>query len=596
MDKSFYENRKSEGEKVYKEIANKCNLVSFLRLATFMVFIAVCFFIYYMGKNYLIYGVVIISVVLFIYFVYLHSKKLEEKIRREKYIEINEEAIQRIDGGWKKFQDTGSEFLDIKHPFVNDLDIFGEHSLFQWVNTTKTSYGRKKLASLLSLNELPSKEEIYERQQAVKELGKNIDFRQKLQVEGSLKDSALGDTENFIQWCKGKNENILGSFMKIAMILLPVVFLSVTFLYFFTDYIISIFPVSIGILNFLVLKLGTKERNEALDIVYELKSSIYTYFNMIKIVEDESFDSNKLTKIKSMLINDQYNFIHEMKELNSIANKIADRKNMIYIIVNVALLWDYHLLTRLEYWRRKNSSRLEQWLEALGEIETLCSIANISGDNPNWTYGEITEDLSLEGENVSHPLIGERAIANSFSLNNNNRIMLVTGSNMSGKSTFLRTIGINTIFTYIGAPVNGTAYKCPILNIYTCMRIGDNLEENISSFYAEILRIKSLINATDNGERVLFMLDEIFRGTNSKDRHTGAEILINQLSEKTAIGLVSTHDLELCDLEENNKKVINYNFREHYENNEIKFDYKLRKGKSTTRNAIYLMKMAGINI
>ena len=592
MDRSFYENRKNEGKKIYKEIANNCNMVSFLRLVTFMIFIASCFSIYYIGKNYLIYGVLIISIVLFIYFVYLHSKKLEEKVRREKYIEINEEAMQRIDGGWKSFQDTGSEFLNIKHPFVNDLDIFGDHSLFQWVNTTKTSYGRKKLASLLSLNELPIKEEIYERQQAVKELGINIDFRQKLQVEGSLKDSALGDTGNFIQWCKGKNENILGSFMKIAMILLPVVFLSVTFLYFFTDYIISIFPVSIGILNFLVLKLGTKERNEALDIVYELKSSIYTYFNMIKIVEDETFHSNKLTKIKSRLINDEFNFTEEMKELNSIANKIADRKNMIYIIINVALLWDYHLLTRLEYWRRKNSERLERWLEALGEIEALCAIANISGDNPNWTYGEITEDLSLEGENVSHPLLGERAVANSFSLNNNNRIMLVTGSNMSGKSTFLRTIGINTIFTYVGAPVNGTAYKCPILNIYTCMRIGDNLEENISSFYAEILRIKSLINATDNGERVLFMLDEIFRGTNSKDRHTGAEILINQLSEKTAIGLVSTHDLELCDLEE----VIKYNFREHYENNEIKFDYKLRKGKSTTRNAIYLMKMAGINI
>jgi DNA mismatch repair ATPase MutS len=384
--------------------------------------------------------------------------------------------------------------------------------------------------------------------------------------------------------------------MKIAIILLPVAFIALSLLYFFTNYVKSVFPVAVGILNFIVLKLGSNERNEALDIVYELKSSIYTYFNMIKIVEDEQFNSEKLKSIKSRLINQDFNFTEEMKELNSIANKIADRQNMIYIIINVALLWDYHLLTRLEHWRRKNSNRLEDWLEALGEIEALSSISNISGDNEEWNYGEIVEDLSLEGDDVSHPLLGKRAVSNSFKLNNENRIMLVTGSNMSGKSTFLRTIGINTILTYIGAPVNGKAYSCPLVNIYTCMRIGDNLEENISSFYAEILRIKKLISATDRGERVLFMLDEIFRGTNSMDRHTGAEILINQLSEREAIGLVSTHDLELCDLEEKNRRIINYNFREHYDKNEIKFDYKLRKGKSTTRNAIYLMRMAGINI
>jgi DNA mismatch repair ATPase MutS len=596
MDKDFYEKRKSEGEKIYKEITSQCNVVSLLRLVTFLVIIAISFLIYYIGKSYILYGLLGLSIILFVYFVYLHSKKLEDKSRKEKYIEINEQSIKRVDGEWRSFEDDGEEFLDVNHPFINDLDVFGRSSLFQWINTTKTLYGRKKLASMLTLHELPTKEEVYSRQSAIKELGSNIDFRQKLQVEGSLKKSALGDTSHFLKWCKGKNDNILSPLMKIAIILLPVAFIALSLLYFFTSYVRSVFPVAVGILNFIVLKLGSNERNEALDIVYELKSSIYTYFNMIKIIEDEQFNSEKLKDIKSRLINQDFNFTEEMKELNSIANKIADRQNMIYIIINVALLWDYHLLTRLEHWRRKNSNRLEDWLEALGEIEALSSISNISGDNEEWNYGEIVEDLSLEGDDVSHPLLGKRAVSNSFKLNNENRIMLVTGSNMSGKSTFLRTIGINTILTYIGAPVNGKAYSCPLVNIYTCMRIGDNLEENISSFYAEILRIKKLISATDRGERVLFMLDEIFRGTNSMDRHTGAEILINQLSEREAIGLVSTHDLELCDLEEKNRRIINYNFREHYDKNEIKFDYKLRKGKSTTRNAIYLMRMAGINI
>ena len=167
---------------------------------------------------------------------------------------------------------------------------------------------------------------------------------------------------------------------------------------------------------------------------------------------------------------------------------------------------------------------------------------------------------------------------------------------MSGKSTFLRTIGINMVLSYLGSPVYAKKFNTPILHIYTCMRIGDNLEENVSSFYAEILRVKILMNAVKNNEKVFFLLDELFKGTNSMDRHTGAEILLNQLSKKPCLGLLSTHDLELCDLEETNSRVSNYHFKEHYDNNEIKFDYKLRRGKSTTRNAVYLMRMAGIDI
>lgn len=167
---------------------------------------------------------------------------------------------------------------------------------------------------------------------------------------------------------------------------------------------------------------------------------------------------------------------------------------------------------------------------------------------------------------------------------------------MSGKSTFLRTIGINMIFSYLGLPINGKSFKLGRMIPYTCMRTKDNLEERISSFYAEILRVKNIIEATKRGEKIFFLLDEIFKGTNSVDRHLGAEILIKQLMDKGAKGLVSTHDFELCDLEKEDRRIKNLHFREYYENNEIKFDYKLREGRSTTRNAVYLMKMAGIEL
>jgi DNA mismatch repair ATPase MutS len=174
-------------------------------------------------------------------------------------------------------------------------------------------------------------------------------------------------------------------------------------------------------------------------------------------------------------------------------------------------------------------------------------------------------------------------------------VALITGSNMSGKSTFLRTVGLNLVLSYIGAPTFSKSFKCGICNIYTCMRTKDNLEESISSFYAEILRIKILIEAAKKGEKVFFLLDEIFKGTNSKDRHDGAIVLINQLVNNKALGMVSTHDLELCDLEDTKEWIRNYNFQEYYENNNIKFDYKLREGRSKTQNAIHLMKLAGID-
>ena len=167
---------------------------------------------------------------------------------------------------------------------------------------------------------------------------------------------------------------------------------------------------------------------------------------------------------------------------------------------------------------------------------------------------------------------------------------------MSGKSTFLRTVGFNCILAYLGLPVKGESFEAPILKVYTCMRTGDNLEESISSFYAEILRIKIIVEGVKRGEKILFLLDEIFKGTNSLDRHEGAEILINQLLEGNTLGLVSTHDFELCDMEKKDSTIQNYNFREYYENNKLKFDYILRKGVSQTRNARYLMKMAGIDI
>jgi DNA mismatch repair ATPase MutS len=187
-------------------------------------------------------------------------------------------------------------------------------------------------------------------------------------------------------------------------------------------------------------------------------------------------------------------------------------------------------------------------------------------------------------------------VYNDLTIDGKFKVVLITGSNMSGKSTLLRTAGINLVLAYAGAPVCAKSFGASIMKIYTCMRIKDNLEESISSFYAELLRIKRIISEADSGERVFFAMDEIFKGTNSQDRHIGAKVLINKLSHTNSIGLVSTHDLELCDLEQKNDKIANYHFQEYYIDGSINFDYKLRIGPSTTRNALHLMRLAGIEV
>lgn len=243
-------------------------------------------------------------------------------------------------------------------------------------------------------------------------------------------------------------------------------------------------------------------------------------------------------------------------------------------------------------------ANFEKWINVIGEFEALSSLSVIRHDNPNWVMPEITSEISkFEAKNMGHPLLGETRVCNDIVIQIPHTVMLVTGSNMSGKSTLMRTVGINLVLAYAGAPVCSENFQCNIMDLYSCMRINDNLDKNISSFYAEILKIKKIVEASKEGKHVFFLLDEIFRGTNSRDRHTGAAILIRQLSKAGSLGLVSTHDLELGEMEkESISKVKNYHFEEYYKDNEIYFDYKLKSGISTTRNATFLMRLAGIEI
>ena len=594
---NFYKEEILNKNEDIKSLNSIINIISIVRLVIVILTIGLGYYFYKQENILFLISSVVAGFLLFIIVAIFHNRKIKIKKEFELYISINERGINRINGSFKEQEDKGEEFLNDKHPFISDLDVFGRNSLFQMINSTKTKFGREKLSEIISLKYMPKKEEIVERQEAIKELGKKIKWRQELEVKSTLKKSGLKDINELLDWASSKKE------IKQLLKVVPYVFIAITIISMLLV-VLGILPITYMILvfmiNYLVVKVLTKKLSGIISLFSDHKKDIEAYTNILSLIEKEDFESNLLKELKKKLYNKEKSASKEMRTLKSLVDWLGDSSgNAYYLLLNVTILSDTFILRNLEEWRNLNGENLKEWLEIMGEFEALSSISNLAFDFESWCFPEICTEDKVEGIEVAHPMLGEKAVANSFILDSQNgvsrRVALITGSNMSGKSTFLRTIGVNLLLSYIGAPVCAKKFSCSIFSIYTCMRTKDNLEESVSSFYAEILRIKILIEAAKKGEKVFFLLDEIFKGTNSRDRHEGAKVLINQLVGNGAMGLVSTHDLELCDLEESRKWLKNYNFQEYYDDNKIKFDYKLREGRSKTQNAVHLMKLAGID-
>ena len=590
----YYEEKINDMNEKLKVVEKKSSMLSYGRLIIAIAIIALAYY-FYTTNNIKIGGIVLgILVVIFIAVAIVHNNIINKKKKMLAILEYNQRGIKRINGNWKEFQDCGEEFINLKHNFSSDLDIFGKNSLFQWINTTKSAFGREKLASILRISKLPDNVEVINNQEALKELSEKREFCEKIYINSDYSKDIKESSKNLLMWMES-DEKTTFTHKYISYL-----FISITLIFIYLT-LSGRLPVNYLILdlfiNYLVVKLITRNLNDTIDIILKSKKSIIQYGDILNIIENEKFKSKKLKNLKSKLVSDNEKCNDEMGKLRNIINWLGDsRGNAYYLLLNVFMLSDIFVLYNLEMWRIKNGKKVREWLEVLGEFEAYSSLSNLVFENPNWSYPEVTADESLQCIQVAHPLLGEKGKANDFTLQGEKKVALITGSNMSGKSTFLRTIGFNMVLAYIGLPVKAKKFSCGIYSIYTCMRTQDNLEENISSFYAEILRIKLVIEAAKNGETVFFLLDEIFKGTNSKDRHIGAKVLIEQLVKENGKGLVSTHDFELCDLENVHKWLTNYNFQEYYLDNKIKFDYKLRSGRSTTQNAKYLMKMAGIDI
>jgi len=516
---------------------------------------------------------------------------------RKKYLrlaEINRLELKCLEGDFSGFK-PGEEYAERDHPYSYDLDIFGKASLFQYICRTTSRPASDILAEYLI--QPAALEEILSRQEAVAELQPLTDWRQELMTLGYLNAGAGSDPAPLMQWLEsddlfrktGGEKIITGSLSLLALsaviavmaglpagILAPA--LALNFIFYFTRF---------------------RRISKLQEQVSRSSDLLKAYSEIIRLIETRNFASPLLQKLQSSFM-EEIAASDRIRQLSKLVSRLDYRLNVLVSApLNLLFFTDIHLCLALERWKREHASRIPGWFASMAEFEVLASLGNVAFNNPGWSFPRVTEDYFVfRAEEMGHPLIpADRRISNSFTSEGAGKAIIVTGSNMSGKSTFLRTCGVNAVLAYAGAPVCASAFTVSLVRLHSSMRISDSLEENISSFYAELRRLRAIISGAESDPKVFLMLDEILRGTNSDDRYTGSVALIKQLTGYGAVAIVATHDLRLAGLEQELPQSIeNYHFDVKVNDDELFFDYRLTPGICSSFNASLLMKKMGIRV
>lgn len=523
---------------------------------------------------------------------------------KKKYYEAEEKVLEeyraRMGETWKDFEENGESYIE-ELSRIRDLDLLGRSSLYQYICSAHTPFGKRALAKALTYG-YKDKKTILKIQEAVKELIEDEDFALHLQTI-SMQMGQRGDAlnteslESFMDEAE-KQRGYVSKIMKGLALVLPfgTIFCLVIALLGFNarqNYIIAEIGVTVQLLITLS-QVGSTSKLFA--PIFEFNKSISAYKAFLIAIENKTFKSSYLRELQGKLL-ESGSAVQGITELNKLTDSIKVRYNFVAnIILNGLLMWNVHCKDALGIWNKRYGADIRKWLEVIGEVETLVSLAVIGRVKEIYCFPTIVESQTPEFqfENIKHPLIvEEKAVGNDFGIRGTTCI--ITGSNMSGKTTFLRSIGVNLALAYAGAPVVAEQFTTSYMEVFTSMRIEDRVDEGISTFYAELLRIKEMIEYSERHLPMITLIDEIFKGTNSADRILGATETIKKLGKPWLNVMVTTHDFELCNLEEDVKrKTINYHFEEYYKDNQIYFDYKIKKERCKTTNAKYLLKMVGI--
>jgi DNA mismatch repair ATPase MutS len=579
------EARVSEFTKAYSRI-------SWLRL--FWI-VASAITIYYLFNAHILAGIVgiIIAISLFLILVTRHLNVAAQKSFFEKLQSVNQTEIDYFHGNFTLAK-NGINFLREDHPYALDLDLFGPKSLFHYCNRTQTDTGAAKLADALS--HPTDHATISSRQFAAGELSEQFQWRQSFLAKTKTKQSNFRDFELIRKWATSPNLFSHRKWLNIMRFIVPIItiiLMVVVVLYLPLSSIIFVLMIP----GYFLMK-HAKQVSQIQTETEHSFSLLLDYADLIKHIELHSFKTESLQKLQKKFQNDHIDASSAIKQLSYYIRQLNVRLNPFAILLNIFGMWDFHWVFALEKWKEKHKNDLDNWIEALGEMDFLISIANITYNHPDWNFPTIIEDETIEAIQIGHPLIfNKKVIKNYVRMPLRSKIRLITGSNMAGKSTFLRSMGINMVLAYAGFPVLAKSFKLPIMHVFTSMRTKDNIHESTSSFYAELKRLRAAIESVKKNQSTFFLLDEILKGTNSVDRHTGSRALIKQLLKLDGTGIIATHDLELAILEEEtNGKMENWCFDVEIVEGELNFDYLIKRGVCSSFNATHLMREMGFDL
>lgn len=589
--RTFFQTQKEKAAITEQREHERFKNIAMLRLAAFagMVILAVVW-----NKTGVAYWGIGIFILLVIFLI-LMRRQQEARTNRNfqrNLIIINEDELARLDLAFKR-SETGSEFREKDHNYSDDLDIFGEFSLFKLLNRTRTAEGSRRLA--IWLKNPANATEVGLRQAAATDFNRHPELIQQWEATALLHEHAAKHVGEFQAWVVEAFPAPLRTALSWRWF--PLLTLLIAILYF-----AGVLPgiavlISLGI-HLLILGRYADFVKVLANRTTSMGQTLTAYSELLKKAEDAPYQSAWWQARKAQITGSSA----ALAKVGNLFEKLDYRNNPYFaIFIGIPTLWDMHCLASLENWKAAHHQHLTDWLDVLADTEAMNSLAGHAFANPEYIVPGVddTPEVAITATALGHPLIpAAKRISNDFAMQGTGKTILVTGSNMSGKSTFLRTIGLNLVLAQMGAVVSAGAFTCSPVRVFSSMRTQDSLEESTSSFYAELKRLRKLLGLADENAKapVFYLLDEILKGTNSADRHRGAEALIRQLHSKKASGMVSTHDLELGEWGATETYIHNFHFRSDVENGQLHFDYRLHEGICRSFNASELMRMMGIAI
>ena len=590
---NHYTERLSLTKGQLQQVKKQIFRISMLRLTLFIAGVAGIYFFF--SQTPLLIVCICLTFLPFFILVKVHNRLFIRKEWLETQARIIQEELQALSGDYSSFED-GKEYVNPEHPYSFDLDIFGRRSLFQSVNRTCTFFGKVRLAEWLQ-NHLHEKASIEKRQEMVREISEHTLFREQFRVAGLVHHSQSSNAEKIQAWSQSPAQYLHAGWVKAFIWGVPVInsLLLITSLAGWTSF--SWLGLSFGI--FLVLSFGIIKRATYIQETYgkQLKS-LNGYARLIALAKAEDWKSAGMQELMERFNLNGQSPIQALQQLSKELDRLDLRNNQfLYVLLEGSIFFQLQEIVRIERWKVRYGQHISEWLETVGELDTLCSLGTFAYNHPQYTYPELTEKpFCFLATQMGHPLMpASQCVKNDATIPSRPFFLIITGANMAGKSTYLRTIGVNYLLACVGTPVCCEKLKLHPNQLITSLRTSDSLSDNESYFFAELKRLKRIIDLLNQGKQLFIILDEILKGTNSMDKQKGSFDLIRQFMQLKANGIIATHDLLLGSLiKQFPEEIRNYCFEADIKENELTFSYKLREGVAQNMNACFLMKKMGI--